>query len=76
MVSGQSMITNNDSNCSGLTPGDVGSNVEAGNILCLVLASLVASPSVVQSIPPPDPPVFCGVDLLTAKALPKSQMSS
>ncbi|KAJ9057579.1 hypothetical protein DSO57_1021268, partial [Entomophthora muscae] len=46
---GQSTVNNVDSKRLGSTPGDVGNNGEAGDLLCPVWGSLVAVPSVVPA---------------------------
>ncbi|KAJ9052675.1 hypothetical protein DSO57_1031999 [Entomophthora muscae] len=67
LVSIQSMLDNNNSNCLGSTPGDVGNNGEAGDLLCLVSGPLVAVPSVVLANSTSWPSSFCGVEYLPAK---------
>ncbi|KAJ9087460.1 hypothetical protein DSO57_1033175 [Entomophthora muscae] len=56
----KSTAGNNNLNCWGSTPSDVGSKNEAGNVLCLVSGPLMASPSVVPGNLPPGPPVSVG----------------
>ncbi|KAJ9070115.1 hypothetical protein DSO57_1011730 [Entomophthora muscae] len=60
------MVNNNDLKRLGSTPGDVGTNDEAGDLLCLVSGLLVAVPSVVPANATSWPSSFCGVEFLPA----------
>ncbi|KAJ9074768.1 hypothetical protein DSO57_1003046 [Entomophthora muscae] len=74
-VSSQSLVDDNDANHLESTSSDIDSSLKAGNTLCLVLGSLVASPSVVLLDSPPDAPVSVGKPI-PAKAMPRNEESS